>query len=399
MSVSQTISLLRFPLIVAVVFIHFNLVENGLTIQGRPCFVGMAAWVWYAVEMVSEVVARLSVPLFYVVSGYLFFRSADSFSCHEYIAKLRRRFRSLFIPYVLWNLMAVAWLAFHILLMRLLDAGGEGGVEFRFSFMRLLNTLSYSNATNGFVVYLDQVGTHALSVFPADVPLWFVRDLMIVVLLSPLVRWLILKARVWYVVAVGVVWYVCQAWTTLQAVHGADIPLFNTSAFQVITYTVAALFFFSLGAWLSLRRIDFMSFLTGRRVVLVAIYVAIAVFDLATKTHPLNPCIHNLGIVVGIAAVWAVAARVGQPTTRLTQRVGISAGAVFFIFALHNIVMSDIARVVYTLLPWADHSLLTFLFYILVPLITILLCLVAYRILKTILPSVCNVLTGARVYK
>ena len=184
MSVSRTISLLRFPLIVGVVFIHFNIAYIALAIQGRPCFTEFAPWVWYAIQMVSEVLSRVAVPLFYVVSGYLFFHSARCFGRNEYVAKLRRRFRSLFIPYVVWNLLAVAWLAFHILMMRAMGGGGEGSIDFRFSLGRLFNTLFYSNSTNGLVAYLDEVGSGALSVFPADVPMWFVRELMIIVLLS-----------------------------------------------------------------------------------------------------------------------------------------------------------------------------------------------------------------------
>ena len=183
MSVSRTISLLRFPLVVGVVFIHFNIVDIELAIYGHPCFTGFAQWVWYAVEMVSNVLARISVPLFYVVSGYLFFHSGGEFGRDAYMAKLRRRFHSLFIPYVVWNLLAVAWLTFHILLMSHIGSGDSAGIDFRFSFARLLNTLTYSNSANGFIVHLDDVGHGALSVFPADVPLWFVRDLMIIVLI------------------------------------------------------------------------------------------------------------------------------------------------------------------------------------------------------------------------
>ena len=77
--------------------------------------------------------------------------------------------------------------------------------------------------------------------YPADVPLWFVRDLMVMVLLSPAIYYLLMHGARLYLPLVAVL-YVCGA--------GATLPGLSTNA----------LLFFSLGAFFRLRGVDVVQF-------------------------------------------------------------------------------------------------------------------------------------------
>ena len=68
---SKTISTLRFPLAVGIVFIHNQM--DRIEIQGEV--IEFANWpvVKYAVDLFSQVLPRIAVPLFFLFSGYLFF--------------------------------------------------------------------------------------------------------------------------------------------------------------------------------------------------------------------------------------------------------------------------------------------------------------------------------------
>ena len=86
---SETISYLRFPLIVGVVFIHFNLLEKGFSangiiydLKGDDIFWGIR----YVVRLFSDVLPSVSVPLFFMISGYLFF-NVDLFDRETYLKK------------------------------------------------------------------------------------------------------------------------------------------------------------------------------------------------------------------------------------------------------------------------------------------------------------------------
>lgn len=104
---SKTISYLRFPLTVGVVFIHFDL-STGLDIGGMTYGMNNPDWYFFIINMISGTLATIGVPLFFLISGFLFFYRKD-FSCEVYRQKLQSRFMTLFVPYTLWNLIAIIW--------------------------------------------------------------------------------------------------------------------------------------------------------------------------------------------------------------------------------------------------------------------------------------------------
>lgn len=56
-------------------------------------------------------IGQFAVPLFFIISGFLFFRNLES--VNDAVAKLKRRVYTLLIPYLLWNLI---YYAIHLLL-------------------------------------------------------------------------------------------------------------------------------------------------------------------------------------------------------------------------------------------------------------------------------------------
>ena len=54
---------------------------------------------------------RLCVPMFFMISGYLFFVNADGFGMAAYRAKLKSRARSILSPYLLYCTLAVCLFA------------------------------------------------------------------------------------------------------------------------------------------------------------------------------------------------------------------------------------------------------------------------------------------------
>ena len=98
---SKTIMFLRFPLIVAVVFIHTNLAD--VMINGR-LLVNEGQFPIHDLfrHIITNELARIAVPLFFFISGFLFFYHTD-FSMKMYKQKLKKRVRTLLVPYLFWN--------------------------------------------------------------------------------------------------------------------------------------------------------------------------------------------------------------------------------------------------------------------------------------------------------
>ena len=70
---SDVISFLKFPLMVLVVYGHFNLLEKGFTVNGvmydlKGVDVGL---IKYVVFLLSHFMPLVTVPIFFIISGYL----------------------------------------------------------------------------------------------------------------------------------------------------------------------------------------------------------------------------------------------------------------------------------------------------------------------------------------
>lgn len=64
---------------------------------------------WTSIEIFIHSLGAICVPFFFVISGYLFFRT---FKLADYCKKLNSRWRSLFIPYIIWNILATLQIYF-----------------------------------------------------------------------------------------------------------------------------------------------------------------------------------------------------------------------------------------------------------------------------------------------
>lgn len=169
---SSVISFLRFPLIVAVVFIH-SIPENvGLNALSDVTNDNLTVYEGTR-YFISNIVARIAVPAFFFISGFLFFRKTDYFNINAYVQKLKKRGKSLLIPYLFWNLVVI-----------LLSWGTQTFLKDLLSGKNLLITdYTWLNWLQAF--WNGNAGKN----MPINYPLWFIRDLMVVVLFSPIVYW------------------------------------------------------------------------------------------------------------------------------------------------------------------------------------------------------------------
>lgn len=183
---SSTISALRFPLTVGVVFIHFNVLSDNLAVRGTGNAEHFPTWLVCMFNLFSEVLPRIAVPLFFIISGYLFFRSG--FMIRTYTDKLRRRVRTLLVPYILWNLLYLIRTAFR-------DIPAFSGLshdtaQANWSLSAVLACF-WDKSRGVFPVPASSY------IYPQDFPLWYVRDLMLVVVLAPVFYWMLKRLDGW----------------------------------------------------------------------------------------------------------------------------------------------------------------------------------------------------------
>ena len=93
---------LRFPLIVGVVIIHCYGKPFDFESLDFSNLSGYDIFNLFRVS-ISKVLTHVCVPTFYFISGFLFFKGLEIWDNSLYVAKIKRRVKSLLLPYLIWN--------------------------------------------------------------------------------------------------------------------------------------------------------------------------------------------------------------------------------------------------------------------------------------------------------
>ena len=100
---SKTIEWLRFFCIGLIVLLH----AVGMPLEGKDAISYQNGAFDTIRILFSEGICRVAVPIFFLVSGYLFFVKLEEWNTNIWIDKLKKRVKTLLIPYVLWNLITI----------------------------------------------------------------------------------------------------------------------------------------------------------------------------------------------------------------------------------------------------------------------------------------------------
>lgn len=281
---SRIISLLRFPLIVGIVCIHAGVPESVVSA------VGSHAVYDFVHEWSEQVVARVAVPLFFLISGYLFFLNVERLTLAAYGHKLWKRVRTLFVPYVWWNVagVLVAWL-FHTYVFHLRSA------------------VPHWDLSHWLSVWWDYRGG-----MPYNYPLWYIRNLMLMAVAAPLQWWLLKRLPRPVLLLTGVWWLL----------SGGNVA--------------ATVFFFMLGAWLGIGKRSFGWALWRLARPAGLLYVMWSVVEAGWGREFMPSVFHQLGIVLGAVCVMGLAARYVVHGGRQWKWLQASS---FWIYATHVIVL------------------------------------------------------------
>ena len=172
----ERIEILRFPLIILIVLIHADRREVVLS-GGVDSVQEVSHGINFIKNFLSQGIARAAVPLFFYISGYLYF-VRRKFSKEIYIKKTRQRVKSILIPTLFWNAAILTLLAI---------AQSIPATASYFSGNRI-GVLDYSVADYA-AAFTGIGGTMA------NPPFWFLRDLFVLCLAAPVIYYLA-KSRI-----------------------------------------------------------------------------------------------------------------------------------------------------------------------------------------------------------
>lgn len=230
---SSTITFLKFPLAVLVVILHADLITKPIERVGlsnlainEPLYTNIS---WF----LSRYMAYAAVPSFFIISGFLLLYNVKDYDKTVYLSKLSKRVKSLLVPYTLWCLI-------YLLLYWLI---GQENILF-------------SEVPNLFSGELSPIQL-LVNIFikPLDGPLWFIRNLFVMVVLSPVLYAIIRRTK--YLV-----------------------PLFFLLLTQVVhSPIVETVLWFTFGMSFAIHRFDFLYFCRKWMPVSIAITIGVFILD------------------------------------------------------------------------------------------------------------------------
>lgn len=320
---SKTFYILKMPLALLVVYIHIDSLPIGI------CSYSGDGALYNFIKIIVLQIANLAVPCFFIMSGYLLMYKEQN-----YFTVLKKKFKSLLIPYIIWNLIAALYI--YITDSSILQSFSE------------------------------------IFISPANFPLWFLRDLILLTILFPLFRLIIEKLR-YISLIIFIILYITNIWS-------------------ISHYENSAIFFFFLGSYCGIQHF---SFSVSKKIFIPLIIISAAVYILSILHYDLYyiNLLQRSWLLIGsismISLVYKIAPLINENNILLKM-----SSSSYFVYLSHKIGPSYIAKMPFQFLPQTYYVATAR--FIIAPIITILICYMIYVLGNKYIHCIFSFLTGGK---
>lgn len=321
-TLSKSIDILRFPLAVFVVAIHtyFN---EALKARGNVDVPFSGVWAHEFIRFFSITITDCAVPMFFVISGFLYFFKNPYLTKEIYKVKTKKKVLTLMVPFFCWNVVACM-----------------------FEPTRFLNASLWDKITGFWSLTMD----FGYGRGPWDGPLWFVRDLFVTMLFAPIVEYIVRK-------------------TQLGGVVFLYVPIFMGYNSIFPGLSIRSILFFMLGAALAIR---YQNILHSIR--LKYVFPIWGVLMLLRSFNIGGYVVVECWILVSMTMYFAMAQFIGEHTKSMAIWKRLSAAS-FVIYAMHSLINSKISALGLMLIGKASLTgVEAVTLYIATILITVVIC-------------------------
>lgn len=366
---SRVFAAMQIPMFFLLLIFH-TAIARGI---GHPLF-----WIKETLDTLCYCI----VPCFFLISGYLVIAGIEKLTVRSYFSLLRRRFVSLFIPYMLW-------LCISFIISRL------HGLHC--SAHPLHNPVGFFFAADPYPYFQPSLLGYEFGIrnTPAGLfPLWYIRDLMLLIVFTPAV------------------------YPALKCIKKAMTPLCITTIFLNVGFAgfqATSVWAYVLGCSLAYNRSDMLAFCRRPACVLSALALWL-LSDIAytwlrfvympghdgNTSSPLQITLLNCCLLCGGIAIFGLFATLvsrsdagHRAASRTLHLLLMLAPAGFFVYVAHEIwyftQLQHVADLLVTDPQWQPY--VSYLAY--APLrMTVLIAL--FFLLSRLMPRTMNLLTGGR---
>lgn len=339
----SSITAIRFPLVFSILLLHSYTIQN---LPGHPLYFKFlypfAMWI-----------GETGVPAYFFISGFLFFYSKKTYSL-----KIRNRIKTLLIPYLIWNGMILAsYIMFYIF-----------GHDIPINNQKCISEYTIIDYIRAFWDRGDWNYGDGKPILP---PMWYVRNLFILCIMSPIINIIIKKTHFIIPVMMAIVWIF----------------------YQKDVYILQSITMFSLGAIFPILNIDIIDQLKKYKTLFFSVFIIITAGDFISHIFwymPFNYVIHRSSLILNIFSLIWLGIFLSSKKITFKSCSHIS----FFIFCIHLPFISLIRKPVLNHTEWTD--LVHIILYFISVTVCVFLCIFAYTILNKLFPRFVSISTGNR---
>ena len=299
----------------------------------------------------SQGICRVAVPMFYFISGYLFYNELKEWNWEVYGRKLKSRVSTILIPYCIWNI--IGWF---LLCLNHSFFKGDSSI--------------WMSMTPWDILWSNDNG------WPAVIPLWFIRDLIVVILWAYLI-YLFIKYLKTMGILLLVLLYVSDSWISYPG------------------FSPESTLFFALGCYMQITDKDplkvsnFLGWISG------IVFCIMLILRLITWNRcPIDVSIQNILTIMGVILVLKLGSFID--TTKHRNIYDAFSKASFFVFATHLIYILPAFRGIFNVLLPLDSQYMRVVGYFGCAVFTYFTCVIIYRLLYKLAPRLTSVLVGQR---
>lgn len=342
---SDKIKILSFYSIILVLYIHSDFHDYPNEILGMK----MNHILQY---IISGIIGQCAVPLFYMVSGYLFFLNIENIA--DIIKKIKKRIRTILIPFIIACLF---FPSFYILI------GIIPGTD------KFINAKDFSNNFQQPIIDI------LLSLFykipgsaqPWAFQLWFLRDLIIIIAVTPILFYIRQKVR--------------KEWVLII------LLLFHFINVDIFPYT--ACFWFMFGdaylTKLNLLKVQWILPLFICISIIESVFIDSTPFYLSILTQ-----------IIGVACIWNIYDLIVSPTFQLTNHTLLKqlSGYTFFIYLYHEPTLNIARKIIVVICGQTSFGFA--ISYLISPWVFAICAVLIGYLLKSKIPYLYSIIVGGR---
>lgn len=280
-------------------------------------------------------ITEIAVPIFFIISGFFFFRR-NYYIKDEYVLMLKRKSKSLILPFLIWNLFGL------------------------FIALFLNKNLIGQNPSSFLIHFLNS---------DYYVVMWYVRDLITLMILVPIYGWVINYNNRFLSLIILVILF-CH-WSVVDCSWVSS----------------EGMLFFAIGGMLQKNT----AFLAKRLPIVFFLLLSVSfILECFFRFYWIT-IIHKLNIIVGIVMLWQCLFYV--PSRYIKHFINFSSLS-FFIYASHLYLLRGLK--VFVAYFWPHNELVSIIAFLVLPIVTISMLYYIGGKIRHYAPVLFDVITGGR---